>query len=153
MKIAALVNCDISGHSLLLWIFWQTLIRKCTNAEKISADRDEDMKHLLVKFIENKLGIIDAENLGFQRVHHIGNSIAHEGNQSKELLFFHATQTASMSCQVQKKLKGTDYSISADSPKEIADRRKEKICIFKDRKEDGKSAYFSQAQLDILFMV
>jgi len=52
----------------------------------------------------------------------------------------------------KKKLKGTDYSISRDWPKEIVNCRKKKICIFKDGKEDGKSAYFSQAQLDILFI-
>ena len=44
------------------------------------------------------------------------------------------------------KLKGKDFGISVDFPKEIVERRKKKMQQFKKAKDDGKLAYFSRAE-------
>jgi len=51
-----------------------------------------------------------------------------------------------------RKLKGKDFGISPDLPKEIIDHRKKKMQQFKKAKEDAKSAYFSRAEPDKLFI-
>ena len=45
-----------------------------------------------------------------------------------------------------KKLKGKNYGISVDFPKEILERRRKKA------KEEGKHAYFSRSEPDKLFI-
>ena len=50
-----------------------------------------------------------------------------------------------------RKLKGKKFGISADLPKEIVDRRKKVLPDFFAAKE-GKSAYFSRAESDKLFI-
>ena len=51
-----------------------------------------------------------------------------------------------------KKLKGKRFGISADLPKEIVDRRKNVLPNFFAAKKAGKSAYFSRAEPDKLFI-
>ena len=51
-----------------------------------------------------------------------------------------------------RKLKGNNFGISADFPKEIMERRKKKMQQFKKAKEDGKPACFSRAGPDKLFI-
>ena len=50
-----------------------------------------------------------------------------------------------------KKLKGKNFGISPDLPKEILERRK-KMDRFKKAKEEGKTVYFSRAEPDELFI-
>ena len=51
-----------------------------------------------------------------------------------------------------RKLKGKDFGISPDLPKEIMERRKKKMKLFKRAKEDSKTAYFGRAEPDKLFI-
>ena len=54
--------------------------------------------------------------------------------------------------QEAKKLKGKNFGISPDLPKEILERRKKKMHPFKKAKEEGKTVYFSRAEPDKLFI-
>ena len=51
-----------------------------------------------------------------------------------------------------RKLKGKQFGISADLPKEIVDRRKKLLPKFFAAKKAGKSAYFSKAEPNKLFI-
>ena len=51
-----------------------------------------------------------------------------------------------------RKLKGKDFGISPDLPKEILERRRKKMHQFKKAKQDGKTAFFSRAEPDKLFV-
>ena len=51
-----------------------------------------------------------------------------------------------------KSLKDTGYGLSADFPQEIARRRKLQMKKLSDARKDGKTAYFSRAQPDKLFI-
>ena len=50
-----------------------------------------------------------------------------------------------------RKLKGKDFGISPDLPKEILEHRKKKMHQFKKAKQDGKTAFFSRAEPDSSF--
>ena len=49
-----------------------------------------------------------------------------------------------------KELKGKEVGLSADYPKVIIDRRKKKMHLLK--KEQGKTAFLSRAELDKLYI-
>jgi len=51
-----------------------------------------------------------------------------------------------------KKLKGKNFGISADLPKEIVHRRKKLMPEYKQAKKDGKNAFFSRSEPDKLFV-
>ena len=51
-----------------------------------------------------------------------------------------------------RKLKGKNFGISPDLPSEILERRKKKMKQFKQAKKDGKTAFFSRAEPDKLFI-
>jgi hypothetical protein len=51
-----------------------------------------------------------------------------------------------------RSLKGKIYGISPELPKEIVDRRKKVIPRLIDAKKEGKSAYFSRAEPDNLYI-
>ena len=51
-----------------------------------------------------------------------------------------------------RKLKGKNFGISADLPKEIVDRRKKLLPKFFAAKKAGKAANFSRAEPDKLFI-
>ena len=50
------------------------------------------------------------------------------------------------------KLRGKNFGISPDLPSEILERIKKKMKQFKQAKKDGKTAYFSRAERDKLFI-
>ena len=50
------------------------------------------------------------------------------------------------------RLKGTGLRISADLPKSIVEARKKLINKFKAAKKDGKTAFFSRAEPDKLYI-
>ena len=50
------------------------------------------------------------------------------------------------------RLKGTGLGISADLPKSIVEARKKLISKFKAAKKDGKTAFFSRAEPDKLYI-
>ena len=54
--------------------------------------------------------------------------------------------------QARKNLKGKDFSIFDDIPKELYEARKKQLKKFKEARDKGKSVYFSKAHPDKLFI-
>ena len=119
---------------------------------KEAAASEEDTREILVDFLKTELGMEDANELEFQRVHRIGKRRSSDGKPRQIIARFlkYPDRVAIMSNA--RKLKGKDFGISPDLPKEIIDRRKKKMQQFKKAKEDSKPAYFSRAEPDKLFI-
>ena len=93
----------------------------------------------------------DADDLEFQRVHRVGRQNASTGNPRQIIVRFLRYPDHEVVMSKAKKLKGKDFGISQDLPKEILDRRK-KMQRFRKAKEEGKTVYFSRAEPDKLFI-
>ena len=111
----------------------------------------EDTRQVLTDFLQSELDIDDASDIEFQRVHRIGrfNQQAPKPRQIIARFLRYPDRERVMSNA--KKLKGKRFGISAYL-KEIVDRRKNVLPNFFAAKKAGKSAYFSRAEPDKLFI-
>ena len=112
----------------------------------------EDTQQVLIDFLQSELDIDDASDIEFQRVPRIGrfNQQAPKPRQIIARFLRYPDRERAMSNA--KKLKGKKFGISADLHKEIVDRRKKALPNFFAAKKAGKSAYFSKAEPDKLFI-
>ena len=112
----------------------------------------EDTQHVLVKFMQSELGIDDASDIEFQRVHRIGTFNPEATKPRQIIARFLRYPDRERVLSNARKLKGKNFGIAADFPKEIVDRRKVLLPKFFAAKKAGKSAYFSRAEPDKLFI-
>lgn len=112
----------------------------------------EDTQQVLVDFLQSELGIEDAFDIEFQRVHRIGTFNSEATKPRQIIARFLRYPDRERVLRNARKLKGKHFGISADFPKEIVDRRKELLPKFFAAKKAGKSAYFSRAEPDKLFI-
>ncbi|XP_067024761.1 uncharacterized protein [Acropora muricata] len=112
----------------------------------------EDTRQVLIDFLQSELGIEDASDIEFQRVHRIGpfNQQASKPRQIIARFLRYPDRERVMSNA--RILKGKHFGISADLPKEIVDRRKKLLPKFFATKKAGKAAYFRRAEPDKLFI-
>ncbi|KAL9954208.1 hypothetical protein ACROYT_G041712 [Oculina patagonica] len=99
---------------------------------------EEDTREVLVDFLKAELGMENADEIEFQRVHRIGkrpDSIDEKPRQIIARFLRYPDREKIMSNA--RKLKGKGFGISADLPKEIMERRKKKMQQFKKAKEDA----------------
>jgi len=112
---------------------------------------EEVTREILVDFLKTELGMEDANELQFHRVHRIGKRRSSDRKPRQIMVRFLKYPDREAIMSNARKLKGKDFGISPDLPKEIIDRRK-KMQQFKKAKEDGKPVYFSRAEPDKLFI-
>ena len=112
----------------------------------------EDTQHVLVEFMKSELGIDDASDIEFQRVHRIGTFNPEAAKPRQIIARFLPYPDRERVLNKATKLKGKVFGISADLPKEIVDRRKRLLPKFFAAKKAGKPAYFSRAEPDKLFI-
>jgi len=112
----------------------------------------EDTQHVLVEFMQSELGIDDASDIEFQRVHRIGTFNPEATKPRQIIARFLRYPDRERVLSNARKLKGKNFGIAADFPKEIVDRRKVLLPKFFAAKKAGKSAYFSRAEPDKLFI-
>ena len=118
----------------------------------IKEENEEDTREVLVDFLKTELGIGDAEDLEFQRAHRIGKQSSPTGKPRQIIARFLRYPDREEVMSNARKLKGKDVGISPDLPKEILERRKKKMHQFKKAKQDGKTAFFSRAEPNKLFI-
>ena len=119
---------------------------------KEEKDVNEDMREVLVDFLKTELGMEDADNIEFHRVHQVGKRTSSVGKPRQIIARFLRYPDREEAMSKVKKLKGKNFGISPDLPKEILERRKKKMHRFKKAKEEGKTVYFSRAEPDKLFI-
>ena len=107
----------------------------------------EDTKEVLVNFMENLLGIEDAKDTEFQRVHRIGKPKTDNGNSSRIIIArFLRFSDRERVFKCGRKLKDTDYKMYEDIPKELHDMRKAQMNKLKKARQEGKRANFSKSK-------
>ena len=110
----------------------------------------EDTREVLWKFLEEKLHIEDARQIEFQRVHRNGRK---NSNKPHPILarFLRFTDREKVRKEA-KELKGTNFVIYEDLPKELIDRRRLMLPKLKAAKKQGSRAYFSVSEPDKLYV-
>ena len=111
----------------------------------------EDTRSPLVYFFENVLGIEDAKDIEFQRIHRIGKP-SQEGNSRAIIarLLRYSDRERVLRCG--KKLKNTQYKMYEDIPRELQALRKPQIEKLKQARKEGRKAYFSKSEPDKLYI-
>ena len=112
----------------------------------------ENTKEVVFNFLAEQLKIDrPGDTIEFQRVHRLGKS-----NSSKPrpiiARFLRFADKQLVMDQARKHLKGKNYHVFDDIPKELYDSRKGQLKKFQEAKEKGFNAYFSKAQPDKLFV-
>ena len=112
----------------------------------------EDTQQVLVDFLQTELGIVDASEIEFQRVHRIGQ-IGTRTKPRQIIARFLRYPDRENVLSNARKLKGKkNFGISADFRKEIVERRKKLLPKFYEAKKAGKRVYFSRPEPDKLFI-
>ena len=119
---------------------------------KEEADTEEDAREVLVGFLKTELGMENADRIEFQRVHRVGKRVSSDGKPRQIIARFLKYPQREEVMSNAGKLKGKNFGISPDLPSEILERRKKKMKQFKQAKKAGKTAYFSRAEPDKLFI-
>ena len=116
----------------------------------------EETKGVLVDFLENVLGIEDAKNIEFQRVHRLGKPKNDSGDGGRAIIarflrFSDKEQVLKRGC----KLKGTDYRMFEDIPKELHQKRKAQMERLKEARKEGRQTNYilmaNTSKCDFLF--
>ena len=113
---------------------------------------NEDTKNVLVNFMKDVLEIEDADDIEFQRVHRMGKP-KKDGHGSRTIIArFLRFPDRERVFKCGRKLKGTDYKMYEDIPKELHELRKKQLHKLKKARKDGKRAFFSKAEPDKLYI-
>ena len=109
----------------------------------------EDTRQVLVDFMQSGLGIEDAQDIEFQRVHRMGKPKLIEGNSCRMIIArFLRFPDRERVLKRGRKLKDTSYKMYEDIPRELQDLRKLQMKRLKKAREEGKRANFSKSQPD-----
>lgn len=110
----------------------------------------DETKGVLFNFLEEKLHLEDAKGIEFQRVHRLGRA----SNGQPRLIIARFLRYADREYVLHKarNLKGTNFVIYEDLPKEILDNRRPQISKLKEAKRNGQRAAFSKREPDKLYI-
>ncbi|CAH3045897.1 unnamed protein product, partial [Porites lobata] len=108
------------------------------NAEE-GKTANEDTKGVLVNFIKNTLGVENAEHIEFQRVHRLGKPKDDTGNDGRTIIarFLRFSDKERVFKQ-GRKLKGTNFKMFEDIPKELHQLRKAQMEKLKQARKEGQ---------------
>ena len=122
-------------------------------AKSIDSLQSENTKDVLFKFLEDELNITDArKRIEFQRVHRLGKprSSGDPGPIIARFLRYQDREEVMQKARV--KLKGKDYAVFEDIPKELYELRKRQQNKLKRARQDGLKAFFSKKFPDRLYI-
>lgn len=121
-------------------------------ATQQNTSSNEDTKKVLADFMENVLGIEDANDIEFQRVHRMGKSRMDRNGSRTIIARFLRFPDRERVFKCGRKLKGTEYKMYEDIPKELHELRKKQMDKLKQARKDGKRAFFSKTEPDKLYI-
>ena len=114
----------------------------------ILEEKDEQCEMKILKFVQEKLKIENAqENIRLQRAHRIGPYKA--GKTRPIVAKFTDFPDREKVRRSAKQLKGTEYGISEQFPREVVEQRRKLIPIMLQARKDGKEAFL---KVDKLFI-
>ena len=112
----------------------------------------ENTQAVLTEFLENVLGIQDAQGIEFQRVHRLGKPRKENDKDRVIIARFLRYKDGEIVFKCGRRLKDTEYKMYEDLPKEIHEMRKRQREKLKKARKDGKQAYFSKSEPDKLII-
>ena len=95
-----------------------------------------------MSFMKKELEIEEGDTFEFQRIHWIGKRDPPRDKPRQIIARFLRSSDREKVTSTAKKLKGKNFGISVDLPKEIVDQRKKLMPEYKQAKKDGKNAFF-----------
>ena len=102
--------------------------------------------------MENVLGIEDAKDIEFKKVHRMGKPRMN-GNGGRTIIArFLRFPDRERVFKCGRKLKGMVYKLFEDIPKELHELRKQQMDKLRQARKDGKRAFFSKTEPDKLFI-
>ena len=116
------------------------------NAAKSSDSlHSENTKDVLFKFLEDELNITDArKRIEFQRVHRLGKPRSSGDPRPIIARFLRYQDREEVMHKARAKLKGKDYAVFDDIPKELYELRKKQQNKLKRARQEGLKAFFSK---------
>lgn len=116
----------------------------------IEEERGENTEEIMRAFLRDELKLTDSQSIEIQRVHRNGRSF---GDKPRPILArFVRYKDVEKILQRGRNLKGTNYRMFTDLPRELVERRKQLLPILKKAKEKSIPASFSKSQPDRLFV-
>ena len=112
----------------------------------------EDTAAVIYKFMANELLMAEPhKKIEFQRIHRLGKP---NRKSPRPILvrFLRYSDRQKVQELARSKLKGTNYAVYEDVPKELYDLRKAQMSKFKEAKSRGLKVFFSKAQPDRLYI-
>ena len=116
----------------------------------IEEEQNEDTEEKLRSFLSENLEMNDVDGIEIQRVHRNGKSF--NGNPRPILARFVRYKDVEKILSRGKMLKGSNYKMFTDLPRELVERRKALMPILKKAKQNNIPASFSKSQPDKLFI-
>lgn len=116
---------------------------------------NEDSKEtteIIYDFFETKLGLHDARQIEFQRIHRLGKKNVGHSAARPIIARFLRFADRDYVLNNAKRLKGTNYKIYEDFPAEILKRRRKQMDKFYAARRENKRAYFSKSEPDKLYI-
>ncbi|XP_052768003.1 uncharacterized protein LOC128208479 [Mya arenaria] len=115
---------------------------------KIPEEKDEICEQKILQFIQEKLKIDNAtEVIRLQRAHRIG---PYQGDKTRPIVAkFSDFPDREKVRRAAKELKGTQYGISEQFPKQVVEQRRKLVPIMLQARKDGKEAFI---KVDKLFI-
>jgi hypothetical protein len=153
------MSCSNSIRLLTAWV--RSLKRKLVGIpEKITSNdisdaregSSEDTAAIIYKFMADELSMREPhKRIEFQRIHRLGKP---NRKSPRPILarFLRYSDRQEVLELARSKLKGTNYAVYEDIPKELYDLRKAQMSKFKEAKRRGLKAIFSKAQPDRLYI-
>ena len=121
---------------------------------KEEADMEEDAREVLVGFLKTELGMENADQIEFQRVHRVGKRVSSSGKPRQIIARFLKYPQREEVMSNARKLKGKNFGISPDLPSEILERRKKKMSNLNKRKRTVRPLFsVERSQINCLLTV
>ena len=148
----AIAKEDLERRSLYLEAYSRRENLKFAGIPESEEPEQKQTKEVLMEFLKAKLGIEQPEDIEFQRIHRIGK-VAEPAERPRMIIarFLRYTDREYVKRQAFK-LKGTDFTIYDDIPKELVKERKKLMPLLHQEKKAGKKAVFSKAEPDKLYV-
>lgn len=106
---------------------------------KLPEERDENCEEKIQQFIKEKLKIDDGEPIRLHRAHRVGQYDSRKCRPIvAKFVFYQDRERVRKSA---KELRGTNFGISEQFPKQVMEARRQLIPIMKKAREEGKEAY------------
>lgn len=153
-EISKLQSDKVNIEDNLLYVQSQSMRNNLifSNIQESEHEKPEDCERIVRQFMVDKLKLAQdtVDSIGLERVHRTGNKTSGVHNKPRNIVAkFTSFKDREIVRRSKGKLKGTEFFVFEQFPKEIADRRRSHLPKLKQALRDGKRAWLSYDTLYI----